>query len=185
MEVKIKKDRWEKLTFQVWSGLAPPKVELIVWKIYQESLPSKDLLAKRRVLNREEDLKCQFCGSELETTNHLLLHCRWSWKVWSWCIKWWGVSWVSPPSMKILLQSWGIARVSKTHKRFWKTLSYTVIWTIWEERNKRCFLNQRKSIEEIGDLIKMRISWWVKFRNSGSPYSIDTIGRCIEEVTRD
>ncbi|KAL9662535.1 hypothetical protein QQ045_027368 [Rhodiola kirilowii] len=39
--IKIKNKGWEEVPFQLWSGLAPPKVEMLIWRIYLDSLPSK------------------------------------------------------------------------------------------------------------------------------------------------
>ncbi|KAL9663373.1 hypothetical protein QQ045_018759 [Rhodiola kirilowii] len=184
LEIKRTKNKWDTLSFQVWSGLAPPKEELLVWRLYHESLPMKESLYRKGVLSATHNLNCDICNQQVESADHLLLQCSWSWQLWSWCILWWGSYWVVPLTMRELLQVWVIPGTTKTYKRFWKTLSYAIIWTIWEERNKRYFSNQRRSIEEAGEMVKTRLAWWIKYRNSGSPYSLTTIRRCIEEVRR-
>ncbi|KAL9660388.1 hypothetical protein QQ045_025201 [Rhodiola kirilowii] len=125
---------------------------------------------------------CELCGEEQETSDHLLIHCKWSRKLWSIILCWWGISWVFPESSRSLLESWAVEDISKSRRRFWKILSYAVLWSIWEERNKRCFEKKKRTIEEVGELVKVRIAWWAKFRNAKCPYSISTIQRCIEEV---
>ncbi|KAL9667115.1 hypothetical protein QQ045_001463 [Rhodiola kirilowii] len=182
MAIRISKKKWEQMPFQLWSGLAPPKVEMLIWRIYLESLPSKLSLRTRRVLRREEDLVCKLCDSEQESANHLLLHCKWSWKLWSMCLTWWGSCWVMPETAKSLLECWVVEGTSRSYKRLWKTFGYAIMWSIWEERNKRCFQNKKRSAEKIGDLIKVRLAWWSKYRSSKCPYSVSTISRCIEEV---
>ncbi|KAL9664594.1 hypothetical protein QQ045_019999 [Rhodiola kirilowii] len=97
-------------------------------------------------------------------------------------LSWWGASWVAPETAKILLESWLIGGTSKPYKRVWKTLCYTILWSIWEERNIRCFQNKKRTAEEIGELVKVRLAWWAKYRSSRCPYSTLTIRRCIEEV---
>ncbi|KAL9686643.1 hypothetical protein QQ045_031036 [Rhodiola kirilowii] len=185
LEIKKAKNKWDTLTFQVWSGLAPPKVEMLVWRLYHDSLPTKDNLARKGVLNASHNLNCDLCNHQLESADHVLLQCKWSWSLWTWCIRWWGSYWVAPHTMKALLQGWVIPGTTKTYKRFWKTLSYAIIWTIWEERIKRCFSDQRRTVEEAGEVVITRLAWWIKFRNSGSPYSLTTIRRCIDEVRRN
>ncbi|KAL9664765.1 hypothetical protein QQ045_020172 [Rhodiola kirilowii] len=78
MAIRKNKKKWEQVPFQLWSGLAPPKLEMLIWRIYVESFPTKLALPKRRVLRREEDLVCVLCDSEQESTDHLLIHCVWS-----------------------------------------------------------------------------------------------------------
>ncbi|KAL9688405.1 hypothetical protein QQ045_032826 [Rhodiola kirilowii] len=179
--IKAKKHNWENLPFHLWCGAAPPKVEMLIWKIFLDSLPTKLALYRRRVLNRE-DLICALCEEDRESADHLLIHCKWSWKLWSISLKWWGSSWVAPQSVRCLLESWEIGGMSKPAKRIGKILCYATLWSIWEERNRRCFQSQRRSAEEVGELVKARVAWWAKFRNTKCPYSIETIKRCIEEV---
>ncbi|KAL9677221.1 hypothetical protein QQ045_005449 [Rhodiola kirilowii] len=163
--------------------LKDQKDDKIVWSfLADESLPTKLALWKRNAIRREEDLVCLLCNLEQESVDHLLLHCPWSWKLWAICISWWGASWVIPGSAKCLLESWLIAGASKSYKRVWKTLGYVILWSIWEERNKRCFQGKKRPVEEIGELVKMRLAWWANYRSSKCPYSTSTISRCIEEV---
>ncbi|CAM8929340.1 unnamed protein product [Rhodiola kirilowii] len=155
---------------------------MLIWRIFLDSLPTKIALYKRRVLTREEDLICVLCEEDRESSNHLLIHCKWSWELWSKGLLWWGSSWVVPQNARCLLESWEIGGVSNSSKRLGKILCYATLWSIWEERNRRCFHNQRRSVEEVGDLVKARVAWWAKFRNTKCPYSVETIKRCIEEV---
>ncbi|KAL9691762.1 hypothetical protein QQ045_012188 [Rhodiola kirilowii] len=165
MSIKAKKKRWEYLPLQLWSGIAPPKVEMLIRRIYIDSLPSKATLFRRRVLSREQDLSCVLCEKEQETSDHMLIHGAWSWRVWTDGIRWWGTSWVAPETAKTLLESWEFGGSSKSSKRLWKILCYAILWSIWEERNKRCFQNRKRSVEEVGELVKARVEWWAKYRS--------------------
>ncbi|KAL9680850.1 hypothetical protein QQ045_012630 [Rhodiola kirilowii] len=78
MTIKCKKKGWEHMPTQLWLGIAPPKIEMLMWRIFLDSLPSKSFLCKRRILSKEEDLFCVLCGGERETSDHLLIHCEWS-----------------------------------------------------------------------------------------------------------
>ncbi|KAL9678455.1 hypothetical protein QQ045_016299 [Rhodiola kirilowii] len=110
---------------------------MLVWRIYLDSLPSKIALFRKKVLTSEQDLLCVLCGEEQETSNHMLLQCDWSWKVWAGGLSWWGCSWVVPQSAKGLLESWEVGGSSKSSRRLGKVLCYAILWSIWEERNKR------------------------------------------------
>ncbi|KAL9681272.1 hypothetical protein QQ045_013054 [Rhodiola kirilowii] len=180
--IKCKKKGWEIVPTQLWMGIAPPKVEMLIWRIFLESLPSKDLLCKRRILSREEDLFCVLCGWEKETSDHLLIHCEWSWRLWTVCLQWWGCCWVTPQKARCLLESWDLGGLSKSSKRLGRILCYAILWSIWEERNKRCFRNCKRRVEEIVELVKARVAWWAKFRRTKCPYSLSTIKSNIEDV---
>ncbi|KAL9683236.1 hypothetical protein QQ045_015055 [Rhodiola kirilowii] len=182
MSIRGQKKKWVEVPFQLWSGLAPPKVELLIWRIYLDSLPSKVTLQRRRILRNSQDLNCVLCEREAETTDHLLNQCRWSWELWCSCLRWWGATWVFPQSVQSLLESWVIEGTTKSYKRIWKILCYAIIWSIWEERNKRCFQDKKRTVEEICELVKVRVAWWTKYRSKRCPYTVSTITRCIEEV---
>ncbi|KAL9679350.1 hypothetical protein QQ045_017208 [Rhodiola kirilowii] len=171
MSIKTKKKKWEELPFKLWSGLGSPKVEMLIWRIYLDSLPSKMALHRRRVLRNRQDLTCVLCDRDEESSDHLLVHCKWSRELWSRCLSWWGVSWVFPHSAKSVLESWVIEGSSKSYKRLWKILCYAIMWSIWEERNKRCFQDKKRPVEEIADLVRNRLAWWAKYRSSKCPYS--------------
>ncbi|KAL9667760.1 hypothetical protein QQ045_002125 [Rhodiola kirilowii] len=182
MKIREKRNKWEPIPIQLWNGLSPPKVELLIWKIYSDSLPSKMMLYGRKILKRDQNLKCDLCGIEQETTDHLLIHCQWSWKLWANSLTWWGGVWVMSETTRCLLESWHVGGETRAYNRMWKTLCYAVLWSIWDERNKRCFKEKRRSVGEIGELVKARVAWWSKYKSSKFPYSMGTIKRCIIEV---
>ncbi|CAM8956998.1 unnamed protein product [Rhodiola kirilowii] len=111
-------------SFKRWKIRTPPKVEMLVWRLYHDSLPTRDILARKEVLSSGQNLNCELCDQHVESVDHLLLICKWSWRLWTWCLRWWGFCWVVPPTMKDLLQGWVIPKTSKTYKRFWKTLCH-------------------------------------------------------------
>ncbi|CAM8979776.1 unnamed protein product [Rhodiola kirilowii] len=180
--LRAKKKKWDHMPLKLWSGIAPPKVEMLVWRTYLDSLPTKMTLCRRRVLRREQDLQCVLCGGDQESTDHLLIQCVWSGRLWACCYRWWGERWSSPESVKILLESWEDRGRPRAANRLKKTMCYAILWSIWEERNRRCFQNQKRSVEEVVELVKARVAWWVKYRSTNCPYAISTIRRCITEV---
>ncbi|KAL9674957.1 hypothetical protein QQ045_003156 [Rhodiola kirilowii] len=155
---------------------------MLVWRIYIDSLPSKVCLLRRKVFSKDQNLSCVLCGSAQESSDHLLIHCAWSWRVWTDGLRWWGTNWVAPGTAQMLLESWELSGSSKTSKRLWKILCYAILWSIWEERNRRCFQNRKRSEEEVGELVKARVAWWAKYRRMKCPYSLDAIKGNIEDV---
>ncbi|XP_071712536.1 uncharacterized protein [Rutidosis leptorrhynchoides] len=71
---------WPKV---VWGNNVPSKVMLFHWLAIRNSIPVKDVLLKRHILPSTQSNLCVWCLEESETTNHLLLHCKWSFKVWA------------------------------------------------------------------------------------------------------
>eukprot|EP00268_Persea_americana_P001989 TRINITY_DN10594_c1_g1_i3.p2 TRINITY_DN10594_c1_g1~~TRINITY_DN10594_c1_g1_i3.p2 ORF type:complete len:169 (-),score=19.94 TRINITY_DN10594_c1_g1_i3:360-866(-) len=64
----------------------------------------------------------------------------------------------------------------------WKTSFLVVIWTLWEERNSRCFKGVSSSKEAMAFKVKYLIASWVSVLPNFRGYSIDDISRCWKEV---
>ncbi|KAL4302374.1 hypothetical protein GQ457_10G006520 [Hibiscus cannabinus] len=90
---------------EVWSNLAPPKVEAFVWRaIHQRILASVELMRRRVSLNGE--LNRPMCGTEAESVSHSLLYCNKVWAVWQkWCLLW-NVNLIVPAEFKVFVQVW-------------------------------------------------------------------------------
>ena len=52
------------------------------------------------IQEEEEEAVCRFCGSNVETIDHVLLHCDYVWRVWAECLRWCGIQWVVHGSVK-------------------------------------------------------------------------------------
>ncbi|XP_057806233.1 uncharacterized protein LOC131021160 [Salvia miltiorrhiza] len=84
----------KKILPKAWKIPAPHKAKVTAWRILQDRLPSCDNLRKRNILLSIEELHCNACFFQVESTNHLLLHCPKSVQVWDEIHKWLGVSFV-------------------------------------------------------------------------------------------
>lgn len=56
-----------------------PRVRIFLWKAYNNALPTRTNLKKRR---SDVDPTCMLCGADNETTKHLLLHCLTIFPLW-------------------------------------------------------------------------------------------------------
>ncbi|CAA7013326.1 unnamed protein product [Microthlaspi erraticum] len=64
--------------FDIWNGNFSPKMKVFMWKIVQKALPLGDNLLSRGI---PDNACCVQCG-ELETAEHLFLHCPFAQRVW-------------------------------------------------------------------------------------------------------
>lgn len=67
----------------VWRNVCPPKVEIFTWQALRNGIPTKLASVRRGIIVYNEDgndLRI-FCSESTETTNHLLLHCNFTWKI--------------------------------------------------------------------------------------------------------
>ncbi|KAK8662180.1 hypothetical protein V6N13_091767 [Hibiscus sabdariffa] len=95
----------DKVWRTVWTGLAPPKVEGLLWKAVPGRIPTLDELAKRGIHRTETNL-CAFCSKESETVQHLFCHCEVVWMAWSKWVKLWHNQLVVPSNIYQFTLMW-------------------------------------------------------------------------------
>jgi len=130
----------------IWKVKVPFKVACFTW-----------LLAKQVVLTQDNRMKkgldlcsrCFFCECETETINHLFLHCKETMKLWQIFINKRGISWSMPGNIKEALACWNRDGNQSGHRERWKIVPACIWWTIWLERNQRCFENKSCSMEKM------------------------------------
>ncbi|CAN0839651.1 Putative ribonuclease H protein At1g65750 [Linum grandiflorum] len=64
----------------VWSKCVPTKVQAFVWMVYYKKVATVDNLQRRGM---QMPNRCVLCYSNIETVNHILLHCSFTIKVWN------------------------------------------------------------------------------------------------------
>lgn len=65
---------------QIWSLPTVPKIKLFLWRLSSDALPVTDLLARRGI---SLDTRCQICGNEGESINHVLFTCSVARRLWA------------------------------------------------------------------------------------------------------
>ncbi|KAG9450247.1 hypothetical protein H6P81_010212 [Aristolochia fimbriata] len=86
---------------QAWQLPAPPMVQFFIWSALHSKILTRDVLTRRgQQLN---SLFCPLCDTWMETADHLLLHCEYTWKIWTWFVEQFNCSWVVPNSLASLL----------------------------------------------------------------------------------
>ncbi|XP_056692027.1 uncharacterized protein [Spinacia oleracea] len=62
-------------------------------------------------------------------------------------------------------------------KKVWKASFFIILWTLWRERNNRCFKNISCPTSHLQDLVLLRITGWIKGWGDEFPYSSNDIIR--------
>ncbi|KAL7237853.1 hypothetical protein ACSBR2_004038 [Camellia fascicularis] len=137
---------------------------LLSWK---RRIKTSNYLQRMGILENYTSLHCVFCNEEEETDNHVLLHCPFVWLVWSKIMRWWDVQWVIPKSVDELLLWWSGSKFKKLEKKIWRIIPFAVLWSVWKLRNDCIFNNAQPSLEELCELIKVRIAIWFKASCTG------------------
>ena len=112
------------------------------------------------------------CLSEVETVDHLLLHCVKTRALWNLCFSLFGVAWVLSGSVKETLIGWHGTFVGKTRKKTWQMASLCIFWSVWKERNLLAFGNEEFSLQRLKYSFVCNLWSWVRVFIVLSPSSL-------------
>jgi hypothetical protein len=79
----------------VWHKNAPLKVSICVWRLLRNRWPTKDNLRRRGVISLDSQLCVSGCG-QIESADHLIIHCPFFGSLWQHVRNWLGVYFVDP-----------------------------------------------------------------------------------------
>ena len=155
------KSAYNKLTYHECGGLSMfgslwnlkvmPSATFFVWRAFSNRLATKQNLHKRGVFLG--DTLCALCGTEEETTTHILLSCRESSKVWNMCFRWLGISSVNHKELIFHFEQFYCMCSNKEGNRLWK-----IVWSIWKHRNRVIFKQAMVDAVEIFNMAQVQ-SW--------------------------
>ncbi|KAG2302260.1 hypothetical protein Bca52824_030911 [Brassica carinata] len=122
----------------IWSSKVSPKLHLFLWKLVQGALPLGENLAKRGMLN---NIVCRHC-EELETAEHLFLHCSYTRRIWDSSI--WKQDF-NPSSHDTFTAAFltSSKQINLPPLGVTETLFPWICWGIWTARNFFIFENRK------------------------------------------
>ncbi|XP_013694544.2 uncharacterized protein LOC106398556 [Brassica napus] len=129
-----------------WRVQTTPKIKVFLWKAMSEALSVAELINARGM---HVDARCQACGEEPETINHVLFTCHVARQVWALS---------SIPNTRkgfhefsvyanlnflLNLKSYGNGPL-----RLWRSWPW-IVWNLWKRRNELLFRGRGFSLEEV------------------------------------
>ncbi|XP_071692565.1 uncharacterized protein [Rutidosis leptorrhynchoides] len=147
---------WPKV---IWGNNVPSKVMVFHWLAIKNSFPVKDVLARRCILPPSQSKLCVWCMVEIETIEHLLLHCKWSSSIWTDQFRWWSIRWIIPRYIVNFSFDWFYGMGFKA-SRFWKLIGPSTIWAIWSARNNVFFNCKFTCRSNVVRSIKLKAFLW-------------------------
>jgi hypothetical protein len=109
---------------------------------------------------------CCMCRSG-ESIDHFLLHCEVAIELWSAFFTLFRDHWVLPARVVKVLDCWRGQVGSRLVLDVWRMAPLCLMWSIWRERNARCFEDCEKTREELKiNLVKSLFSWTMAYNIS-------------------
>jgi len=163
----------------VWSHLIPLKVSVLMWRMLQNRILTKDNLARRDVLNGG-DISCSFgCGEE-ENVSHVFFECRIAAELWREILKWTNFSTALHNTVSMNFHQFeGLIGARSVRAERFRVIWFASIWIIWKGRNEKTFRNKNGSAEAWLEDIKL-LSWkWLTSKVPWFNYSQPMDFKCL------
>ena len=120
-----------------------------------------DNLAKRNLVEFEDDLNCKCCGVALENAYHIFIGCGMAMKVWEMLAKWCGCSWENVDNLGdffIKVTKCWVMKKKKIGIAIW----HCTIWEIWKARNEVRFNGKVVEVSKIVEKVIFNVWFWCK-----------------------
>ncbi|KAM0043571.1 putative reverse transcriptase zinc-binding domain-containing protein [Helianthus debilis subsp. tardiflorus] len=146
-----------------WIAWVPLKVNIFVWRLELDRLPTKDALASRGIAVR--DRICSLCDAGHEDLLHLFTGCGFSYGVWTRIGKWCHLDPVFLFDVKDVLSIHKKATGSKWARKVVQGIVMIACWAIWKTRNSKVFEGICPKVCDVVANIKSWSFLWLKNRS--------------------
>lgn len=111
----------------------------------QNSIPTTDNLIRRGC--QIQNLTRYLCNQFPETVDHPFLHCSYSHAIWNYFLGGHNARWVQAGTLTRQLQAWKFRRGQNRGRKLWPLIIFVIVWTPWDERNRRVMAQKRPKSE--------------------------------------
>ena len=115
----------------IWNSRVPTKGCFLAWAASKCKIPMEDKLKRR---NFSGPSRCSLC-LEVESVDHLLVHCRWVSSLWNLSLSLMEVSWVQPSHVRDAVVAWRRRMKKSWILGVWNMILLAIWWATWKERN--------------------------------------------------
>lgn len=145
-ENSIMQEEELKIWRNVRKNIAPTKVKCFTWLVVRKACLTHEVLQKK---GRVVVTRCFLCNETRETNNHLFLHCKFTAQLWNMFFSLTKTVWTMPEHTADLMSCWMKRGGSKSQKKWWRIIPSCIWWSVWRERNGRCFEDKISSVQSM------------------------------------
>nr|GEU77497.1 RNA-directed DNA polymerase, eukaryota [Tanacetum cinerariifolium] len=145
-----------------WVKYIPIKVNIFVWKLFLDHLPTRDNLLHRGVL--VPNALFPICSFAQEDSSHLFFSCCMVTEVVRLICHWWNIDWSPLGSYADWLSWFNSIRFNSFLKALLDGFFYTAWWSVWIFRNQLLFSSQAPRKDVLFDDIVSRTFLWCHSR---------------------
>ena len=124
---------------------------------------------------------CCMCKDDMETVDHLFLHCGVAREVWNYVLRSFGIEWVLSKRVIELLFGWW-NWLGKSSSGVCNLVPSCLLWTIWWERNNRTFENIESPMGKIIEIFSGSFFDWSR---AWGLTSSSSVGNVLESLNAD
>ncbi|GJV31360.1 RNA-directed DNA polymerase, eukaryota, reverse transcriptase zinc-binding domain protein [Tanacetum coccineum] len=152
-----------------WNGCIPIKVNIFLWKLLLNKLPTRVNLDWRGI--DVPSILCPICQEDVETANHIFLTCEMASTLWSMLDNWWEVEIHLYANMEDWISWLDTSHLSKKVRVFLDDVGGVLLWHIWSFRKALVFSISPLKKALLWDNIVSQSFMWISFRNPNLMFS--------------
>ncbi|XP_058762981.1 uncharacterized protein LOC131636394 [Vicia villosa] len=151
----------------VWKVEVPFKIKAFGWILLLDRLPTKNLLVLRGIPFPVDNLKCIFCGVDVENRNHSFFGCGVVKNIWKEIAFWVGkVGYMEDECLSNFMDWHRFFCTQKLVDSKVDVVWLATTWTIWITRNEACFREEGWNVNDIVWSIKLFVWKWSFLRKN-------------------
>ncbi|GJS96189.1 RNA-directed DNA polymerase, eukaryota, reverse transcriptase zinc-binding domain protein [Tanacetum coccineum] len=161
-----------------WNRSIPIKVNVFLWRLKLNRLPTRVNLDRKGI--DIGSILCPICHDDIETANHIFFNCGMAQDLWALLAKWWGLD----IPLCVNISEWfdwlEVSRIPSKACSFLDGVGGTLLWTIWNYRNRLLFSSSppKKSV-----LMDSRVSQSFLWISSRNPNLERSWGKYVKEAS--
>ncbi|XP_071692610.1 uncharacterized protein [Rutidosis leptorrhynchoides] len=142
--------------------LLPQSIEIFVWRAKRRRLP-----VRKELDNRGIDLhtvRCPMCDEDVESLDHALVLCKFSFEVWENIHRWWGLTSLASTCVNDIFNGSAFSSMGHHRKILWQAVEWVTGYLLWKNRNQKVFHNTSRSTATLINDIQVKSFEWISKR---------------------